>query len=101
MSVNKNVRVSAPPTAAPAAGDAPEPGPACSATGLTVPHQPGPQPSPGPAGVTGSGLLAAVAGAGCSVLSAGDITVQTSARRHARAPHGFSHLLRTLSSPAR
>jgi glycosyltransferase involved in cell wall biosynthesis len=46
-------------------------------------------------------LLAAVAGAGCSVLSAGDITVETSARRHARAPHGFSHLLRTLSSPAR
>jgi glycosyltransferase involved in cell wall biosynthesis len=46
-------------------------------------------------------LLAAVAEAGCSVLHAGDLTVQTSARRHARAPHGFSHLLRTLASPAR
>ena len=46
-------------------------------------------------------LLAAAAGAGCSVLSAGDVTVETSARRQARAPHGFSHLLRTLASPAR
>ena len=42
-------------------------------------------------------LLAAVAGAGCSVLRADDVTVETSARRHARAPHGFSHLLRTLA----
>jgi glycosyltransferase involved in cell wall biosynthesis len=41
-------------------------------------------------------LLAAVAEAGCSVLQAEDVTVETSARRHARAPHGFSHLLRTL-----
>jgi glycosyltransferase involved in cell wall biosynthesis len=41
-------------------------------------------------------LLAAVAEAGCPVLHAGDVTVETSARRHARAPHGFSHLLRTL-----
>jgi len=30
-------------------------------------------------------------------LQAGDITVQTSARRQARAPGGFSHLLRTLA----
>jgi GT2 family glycosyltransferase len=42
-------------------------------------------------------LLAAVAEAGCSVLRAGDVTVETSGRRHARAPHGFSHLLRTLT----
>jgi Glycosyl transferase family 2 len=42
-------------------------------------------------------LLTAAAEAGCSVLSAGDVTVETSARRHARAPHGFSHLLRTLA----
>lgn len=41
-------------------------------------------------------LLAAVAEARCSVLRAADVTVQTSARRNARAPHGFSHLLRTL-----
>ena len=41
-------------------------------------------------------LLAAATKAGCSVLRAGDITVQTSARRQARAPDGFSHLLRTL-----
>jgi glycosyltransferase involved in cell wall biosynthesis len=41
-------------------------------------------------------LLAAATKAGCSVLRAGDIAVQTSARRHARAPDGFSHLLRTL-----
>jgi glycosyltransferase involved in cell wall biosynthesis len=42
-------------------------------------------------------LLAAVAEAGCSVLRAGDVTVQTSGRRHARAPHGFSYLLQTLT----
>ena len=42
-------------------------------------------------------LLAAVAEAGCSVLRAGDVTVETSGRRHARAPDGFSHLLRTLA----
>jgi glycosyltransferase involved in cell wall biosynthesis len=46
-------------------------------------------------------LLAAAAEVGCSVLSASDVAVATSARRHARAPHGFSHLLRTLASPAR
>jgi glycosyltransferase involved in cell wall biosynthesis len=42
-------------------------------------------------------LVAAAARAGCSVLRAGDIPVQTSARREARAPLGFSHLLRTLA----
>lgn len=42
-------------------------------------------------------LLAAVTEAGCAVLQASDITVQTSARRLARAPAGFSHLLRTLA----
>ena len=42
-------------------------------------------------------LVAAVAEAGCSVLRADDVTVETSARRHARAPGGFSHLLRTLA----
>jgi glycosyltransferase involved in cell wall biosynthesis len=42
-------------------------------------------------------LVAAAASAGCPVLRAGDITVQTSARRQARAPSGFSHLLRTLA----
>ena len=42
-------------------------------------------------------LLAAATDAGCSVLQASDITVETSARRRARAPLGFSHLLRTLA----
>ena len=42
-------------------------------------------------------LLAAATEAGCSVLRASDITVETSARRRARAPLGFSHLLRTLA----
>ena len=42
-------------------------------------------------------LLAAATEAGCSVLQAGDIAVQTSARRHGRAPDGFSNLLRTLA----
>jgi glycosyltransferase involved in cell wall biosynthesis len=42
-------------------------------------------------------LVAAAARAGCSVLRAGDIPVQTSARRESRAPLGFSHLLRTLA----
>jgi glycosyltransferase involved in cell wall biosynthesis len=46
-------------------------------------------------------LLAAVAEAGCPVLRAGDITVETSGRRHARAPQGFSHLLRTLAPAPR
>ncbi len=42
-------------------------------------------------------LLAAVTEAGCPVVQASDLTVQTSGRRHARAPLGFSHLLRTLA----
>ena len=42
-------------------------------------------------------LLAAVTEAGCPVLQASDLTVQTSARRLARAPAGFSHLLRILA----
>jgi glycosyltransferase involved in cell wall biosynthesis len=42
-------------------------------------------------------LLAAATEVGCSVLQASDITVETSARRRARAPLGFSHLLRTLA----
>lgn len=42
-------------------------------------------------------LLAAATEAGCPVVQAGDITVQTSGRRLARAPRGFSHLLRTLA----
>jgi glycosyltransferase involved in cell wall biosynthesis len=43
-------------------------------------------------------LLAAATEAGCQVLRAGDITVETSARRHARAPRGFSHALRALAA---
>ena len=42
-------------------------------------------------------LLAAATEAGCPVLQASDISVQTSARRQARAPRGFSYLLRTLA----
>jgi len=42
-------------------------------------------------------LLAAATEAGCPVVQAGDITVETSGRRAARAPRGFSHLLRTLA----
>ena len=34
------------------------------------------------------------------VLRASDIPVRTSARRQARAPLGFGHLLRTLAPPA-
>jgi len=41
-------------------------------------------------------LVAAATRGGCTVVQAGDIAVETSARRHARAPRGFSHLLRTL-----
>ncbi|HET9972886.1 MAG TPA: glycosyltransferase, partial [Streptosporangiaceae bacterium] len=41
-------------------------------------------------------LLAAATEAGCQVLQAADITVETSARRQARAPRGFSHALRAL-----
>jgi glycosyltransferase involved in cell wall biosynthesis len=42
-------------------------------------------------------LLAAASEAGCQVLQAADITVETSARRQARAPRGFSHALRALA----
>ena len=45
-------------------------------------------------------LVAAAARAGCSVLRASDIPVRPSARRQARAPLGFGHLLRTLAPPA-
>lgn len=45
-------------------------------------------------------LLAAAAGAGCAVLQAGDLPVETSSRRQARAPGGFGHLLRTLAGRA-
>jgi hypothetical protein len=43
-------------------------------------------------------LLAAASEAGCQVLQAADITVETSARRQARAPRGFSHALRALAA---
>ena len=46
-------------------------------------------------------LLAAATEAGCAVLQASDIAVQTSGRRQARAPEGFGHLLRTLARAAR
>jgi hypothetical protein len=42
-------------------------------------------------------LMAAATEAGCQVLQASDITVVTSARRQARAPRGFSHMLRELA----
>jgi Glycosyl transferase family 2 len=42
-------------------------------------------------------LLAAATEAGCRILRASDIAVTTSARRQARAPHGFSQLLRSLA----
>jgi glycosyltransferase involved in cell wall biosynthesis len=45
-------------------------------------------------------LLRALSAAGIAAKRAGDIAVQTSARRHARAPWGFSHLLGTLTAPA-
>ena len=35
--------------------------------------------------------------AGCAVLQAGDLAVETSSRRQARAPDGFGQLLRTLA----
>ena len=42
-------------------------------------------------------LLAAATEAGCAVLQAGDLTVETSSRRQARAPDGFGQLLLTLA----
>jgi glycosyltransferase involved in cell wall biosynthesis len=44
-------------------------------------------------------LLRALSAVGIAAKRADDITVQTSARRHARAPDGFSHLLGTLTAP--
>ena len=46
-------------------------------------------------------LMTAATEAGCRVLQASDITVETSARRRARAPRGFSHALRALARRAR
>jgi glycosyltransferase involved in cell wall biosynthesis len=45
-------------------------------------------------------LLRALNAAAIVAKRADDVTVQTSARRHARAPHGFSHLLGDLTAPA-
>ncbi|HEX4060350.1 MAG TPA: glycosyltransferase [Streptosporangiaceae bacterium] len=42
-------------------------------------------------------LVASLAAAGRRILRTSDVTVATSARRQARAPHGFSHLLATLA----
>jgi len=42
-------------------------------------------------------LLAAATKAGCAVVQAADITVETSGRRWGRAPRGLSNLLRTLA----
>ncbi len=42
-------------------------------------------------------LLAAATRVGCLVVQASDIAVETSGRRLARAPRGFSNLLRTLA----
>jgi glycosyltransferase involved in cell wall biosynthesis len=42
-------------------------------------------------------LMAAVTEAGGQVLQASDVTVETSARRRARAPRGFSQALRALA----
>jgi glycosyltransferase involved in cell wall biosynthesis len=41
-------------------------------------------------------LVAALEAAGRPILRSTDITVETSARRQPRAPHGFGHLLTTL-----
>jgi glycosyltransferase involved in cell wall biosynthesis len=43
-------------------------------------------------------LRAAATETGCQVLQAADITVETSARRQARAPRGFSYALRALAA---
>jgi glycosyltransferase involved in cell wall biosynthesis len=42
-------------------------------------------------------LVRALEQAGCRVLRTTQVNVVTSARRRARAPHGFSHLLSTLA----
>jgi hypothetical protein len=41
-------------------------------------------------------LAASLTVVGCRILGTTEISVLTSARRQARAPHGFSHLLSTL-----
>ena len=41
-------------------------------------------------------LVASLTAAGRRILRTTEISVLTSARRQARAPHGFSHLLSTL-----
>jgi glycosyltransferase involved in cell wall biosynthesis len=46
-------------------------------------------------------LLAAATEAGCTVLQASDIAVETSGRRTGRAPRGFSQLLLTLALAGR
>jgi glycosyltransferase involved in cell wall biosynthesis len=43
------------------------------------------------------GLVNALSAAGGKILRTTAVSVVTSARRHARAPHGFSHLLSTLA----
>lgn len=45
-------------------------------------------------------LVSALAAAGSRVLRTTTVSVVTSARRRARAPHGFSHLLAGLAAPA-
>jgi glycosyltransferase involved in cell wall biosynthesis len=45
-------------------------------------------------------LVSALASAGRQVLRTTTVSVVTSARRRARAPHGFSHLLAGLAAPA-
>ena len=45
-------------------------------------------------------LVNALTAAGRRVLRTTTVSVVTSARRRARAPHGFSHLLATLAAPA-
>jgi glycosyltransferase involved in cell wall biosynthesis len=44
------------------------------------------------------GLVDALAAAGRAILRTTGVSVVTSARRRARAPHGFSHLLSTLAA---
>ena len=44
-------------------------------------------------------LVSALAAAGRQVLRTTTVSVVTSARRRARAPHGFSHLLSALAAP--
>ena len=44
-------------------------------------------------------LVNALEAAGRPIVRGTDLTVETSARRQARAPHGFGHLLTTLTCP--